>query len=246
MKILPTNVILIGAIITGIGALIVAFGNYKQQLKSSEKTKDIQDKLISVHEKLNSANEQSAKHANDLIEAQKEIHRLQNEVIKEVVGDGFPVVEFQNSSNSMVRAYISNKSKYSFRPKEYVFGDGTELIKHGSKVVGESIFTIPNLKLIKVYTAENILPNVTIPTQYLFEKSEDVRYVLTIIPAANIRTVQYSVIKFEGDKILHEYQIFRIEKNNSFTLLEEKGDSMSERLWNEKFPYMLKIEVPGF
>lgn len=244
-------------ILVALAAGLISAWQYIDAAKTERKKEQLQSELkasadslaiaqkesLYKADKLITAQEENNRIAIDLIAAQKKINHLQNETLKEIIGDGYPIVEFSNYGDNSVRTKISNNSKYLFRIDEYIITDCKELLKRGIKEEGNfKIHRDDYFKVSKVFTGDNILPTGFLPTNYTFLKDET-KYISTLIKALNVSTIQYSVIKFKGENIDHEYKIFKLEDNNSFRLLEEKGNSVSEKEWEDKFPFKMTVHI---
>lgn len=225
---------------------------YIDSVQKDKKNEQLQIDLITAQkqalekaENLERANEEIKDKANALIKTQSELNLLQNETLKKVMGHGYAhIIASPNSLNSF-KLFAESKSDYPIYDLGIMVYDQNKLnacpkIKQG----GEE-----RILLSCFYQAGHEVPVFNLGYKklqdlaYTVNLDSDKHFIIKIISKHNI-IYQYSIIKIDAKskKFLHYYRIF--EWGNNPKLLESDSYNISNKIFEDIFPY--KKEIPVF
>ncbi len=203
------------------------------QISTAQKTS------IDLSEELKISQQKAIKKSDDLIEAQAKINVLQSEIISQVVGKGYPVLKLMNSQGSNFKIYLQASSDYPIYKVHFTLVDsqkllGCEAITHPTKVTINkscydlSLFIEPN---------QAIDLNGKLMCLIDFDLPKKNYYLMTEFMCKNIKVVQYSIVKYDGEKLQQDYRIYEISRDsaNVLELLENSNQYISEEDYKRNF-----------
>lgn len=211
----------------------------QKALNASEEISAAQHKTLELSEQLKVAQDQNIAKANDLIVAQAKINELQDETIKQVTGDGYPRLNLMNSIGPNFDFSINGNSEYP------IFNVNTR-ITDSEKLLACKHKNFPNrIELDKSCYDSSILFRDSNPTDlsgtvmFFLHLSLPKKnyYLASEFLCKNIRVVQYSIIKYDGEKVDHSYRIYEVSKSdNSYVrILENNNYSIPESEYQKYF-----------
>lgn len=211
----------------------------QKALKATEDIAKVQEKALVVSENLKDAQDQNIIKSNNLIEAQAKVNQLQDELIKQVIGEGYPRLNLMNSSGSNFEFSVNGSSHYP------IFKVNTR-ISNSQKLLACKNNSFPNkVELDKscydsgtIYSGNQAVDlNGTLLIFLNLSLPKKNYYLSTEFMCKNIRVVQYSIIKYDGLIADHSFRIYEISKNdNSYlNLLEDNNPSIPEFEYQKNF-----------
>lgn len=221
----------------------------QKALKATEDIAKVQEKALVVSEELKEVQNQNITKSNNLIEAQAKINQLQDELIKQVIGQGHPRLNLMNSSGSNFEFSINGSSNYPIFKVNTRISNSQKLLacKHNSfsnkveldKSCYDPCIIYSQNQAIDLNGTLMIFINLLLPKQDY--------YLTTEFMCKNIKVVQYSIIKYDGNKSNHSFRIYEVSKdNNSFlNLLEDNNPSIPESEYRKNF-FLKKTLIVDF
>lgn len=211
----------------------------QKALNATEDIAKVQGKALVVSEELKEAQNQNIEKSNSLIKAQIKIYQLQDEIIKQVIGKGYPRLNLLNSSGSNFEFSISGNSNYPIFKVNTRILDSQKLLACKHMNVSNVVEIDKSCYFAAIIWSEgqpidlsgthlNFI-NLLLPKQEY--------YLTTEFICKNINVVQYSIIKFDGDNSNHSFRIYEVSKdNNSFlNLLEDSNPKIPESKYLKNF-----------
>ncbi len=218
-------------------------------LKSSEEIAAAQRQALQASIELKEAQNQTISKANELIEAQNKIQELQNETILQVVGSGHPRLKIMNSSGQNFSFFIKASQNYPVYGAHLRVTDAVKIINCKPKINKNSIEIDKSCyDLARVFSSDkptDINGELFLPIDLSLLKRD--YYLVSEFMTKSINTVQYSIIKFNKNELMHYFRIYEVsKKDHSFLKLLEKFDNgIPESEWQEHF-FLAKTIIVDF
>ena len=211
----------------------------QKALKATEDIAKVQEKALIVSEELKEAQNTNITKANNLIEAQAKVNQLQDELIKQMIGQGHPRLNLMNSSGSNFEFAINGSSNYPIFKVNTRISDSQKMLtcKHKSfpnkieldKSCYDLCILYSDNQVIDLNGILIIFINFSLPKQDY--------YLTTEFICKNVRVVQYSIIKYDGKKSNHSFRIYEVSKEDDsyLNLLEDSNPSVPDSEYQENF-----------
>lgn len=236
------TVILILALSAGIYSAYQYIDGVKKDRKNEEtsiKLSEAQHKALKATEDIAFAQKQTIEKTNELVEAQKQINILQDEIIKQVLGNGYPKLKVINSKGDNFDFFIQGSNQYPIFKINFRITDAEKILNCDHKIVNKTVEIDKSCydKSI-LFTSDKAFDiNGDLMQSISFTHRKKNCYFVTEFMCKNIRLVQYSIIKFENNSVNHSYRIYEISKaDNSFLdLLENNDSTISESEYEKHF-----------
>lgn len=246
------TVILILALSAGVYSAYQYIDGVKKDRKNEEtsiKLSKAQEKALKATEEIAFAQKQTIKKTNELVEAQKTITNLQDEIIKQVLGNGYPKLNVINSKGENFDFFIQGNNQYPIFKINIRITDAEKILNCNHKFVNETVEIDKSCydKSILFTSGGAFDLNGDLMQSISFTHSKKNCYLITEFMCKNIRLVQYSIIKFENNSVNHSYRIYEISKtDNSFLgLLENNNSTISESEYKQHF-FFKKVIIVDF
>lgn len=205
----------------------------------NQKISSAQEKVIHLSEELKISQQQSLKKSDDLINAQNKINALQTEIIDQVIGKGYPAIKLMNSHGDNFQVYLQASSDYPIFKLYFRIIDAKKLASCAANIDAKKIDIDASC-----YNSSLIFdPNQSIDLNgklmhfigYNLPKRE--YYLVTEFMCKNIKTIQYSIVKYDGKNLKHSYRIYEVSRDDSSfgKLLENNNPSIPEKEYSENF-----------
>ncbi|MBF4515806.1 hypothetical protein IRZ71_05605 [Flavobacterium sp. ANB] len=175
----------------------------------------------------------------------------QNETLKYALGDGYAVVLLgENPNQNTFNVFLENTSKYPIYDSELSGINYTQLKNCGINesanevIVNRACFLANNAI---IFENHNLKPGKISPLNYAFRKETRSLFYVFQLSARHITTIQYCINLYDvaTSRYTYSYKLFKIEPNNSYTLLKEGGPQLNPEIWKQNLPYCKEIRIEG-
>lgn len=261
--------IIVGIIIVviALSAGLLSAYQYTESSKKDKNNDETTGKLIKAQQEINAINQQisnaqqtsltlsrelkisqqkSIEKSNALIDAQAKINVLQSEIISQVVGKGYPVLKLMNAQGPNFKIYIQSSTDYPIYQVYYRLIDSQKLfdckaVKHPTKVeIDKSCYD--NSLIIE--PSQSLDLNGKLMHFIGSEIQKKNYYLMTEFICKNIKVIQYSIVKYDGQKLQHDYRIYEVSRDNAsfLGLLENSNPHVTEAEYENNF-FLAKIII---
>lgn len=230
--------------------------NAKKLAKSQEDLLNANEKIslsqaiaLKASERLNDAQLETIEKANDLIEAQNKIDRLQGEVIKQVLGDGYPALLFTDSQGSEFEIFIKSSSSYPIFDLRLRIIDG-EKLKNCKFTESEHSITMDR-SCFNTCILFDPLKGLDLQggrmhfIDYKLQKKD--YYIVTEFMSKHLTCIQYSIISYSGNILIHSYRLYKISDDGLHIekILYSSNSDILESQYKEHF-FMDKVLIVDY
>lgn len=198
-----------------------------------------QQKALQLSEELKVSQKESLEKSDDLIHAQSKINELQAEIINQVIGKGYPKLMLMNSQGDKFQVYLKGSTDYPIFQVFFRVLNSEKLLKCNVD------FQLNKVLLdASCYNSSMIFD----PHQSLDLNGKTMHFVgfnlpkkdyflVTEFMCKNIKAVQYSIIKYDGNTLKHDYRIYEVSKDDSsfIGLIENSNTLISDEFYNQNF-----------
>jgi len=253
-------IIVIIIIVIALSAGLLSAYQYIDSAKKDKKNDETTEKLIKAQQEINVINRQisnaqqtsltlskelkisqqkSIEKSDALIDAQTKINVLQSEIISQVVGKGYPVLKLMNAQGPNFKIYLQSSTEYPIYKVYYRVVDSQKLldckaVKYPTKVeidkscYDNSLIIVPD---------QSLDLNGKLMSFIGFEIQKKNYYLMTEFICKNIKVIQYSIIKYDGEKLQHDYRIYEVSRDNAsfLGLLENSNPHIAEEEYEKNF-----------
>lgn len=253
-------IVVIIIIVIALSAGLLSAYQYIDSAKKDEKNDETTEKLIKAQQEINVINHQisdaqqtsltlskelkisqqkSIEKSDALIDAQSKINVLQSEIISQVVGKGYPVLKLMNAQGSNFKIYLQPSTDYPVYKVYFRLVDSQKLldckaVKYPTKVeidklcYDNSLIIEPNQSLDLNGKLMNFIGSEIPKKNY---------YLMTEFMCKNIKVIQYSIVKYDGVRLQHDYRIYEVSRDNAsfLGLLENSNAHITEEEYEKNF-----------
>lgn len=206
----------------------------------NNKISDAQEKALILSEELKNSQNHSLEKSNALIEAQSKISKIQSEIIDQVIGKGYPIFNLMNSKGENFEVFIQGSSDYPLYKVFVKLLDSEKLIKCKAihkdykVLVDKSCFDdsliFEGNRSMDLNGKMMHFIDVNLPKKNY--------YLITEFSCKNIKTIQYTIVNYDGIKLEYYYRIYDVSGNDypfQKKLIFDSNTSISEEIYNNHF-----------
>lgn len=205
-----------------------------------------QEKALLLSEELKKSQQQSIEKSDDLINAQTKINDLQSEIINQVIGKGYPTLKLMNSHGDNFKIYLQGSSEYPIFKVYFRLIDAEKLKNCSANISSEKVEINQSC-----YNSSLIIdPNQSIDVNGKLmhftghELAKKDYYLVTEFMCKNTKAIQYSIVKYDGKNLSHNYRIYEVSREDAsfIKLLGETDSTIPEKEYEERF-YFKKTTI---
>ena len=219
----------------------------EKALKATGEISATQKQALDVSNELKLSQQDNISKTEKLAEAQKKINELQGEMLKQVIGSGYPKLKIMNSLGNNFQFFIEPSTGYPIYQTNLRISDAAKMKQCPFETVGKTTnidkTCYDKCELFKSSQPFDMIGSLMNLIEFILPKKS--YYLVTEFMAKNVTCIQYSILKYENGKVKHSYRIYEVSKENNsvLELLEDNDPIINESEYEKNFFFKKKIVV---